>query len=727
MGDLLEKWQLGDEVARGARSTAYLAGSIQAAPPKRALVKLLRSDAGEPEREAFLRAAVAASLVQHRNAVVTFDVFDAPGETAWVMEHLDGVTAGELARSGLPPLLAVRIVADTLAAVEAVHRRVGLVTNVDADHVLVTREGRVKLLLSQLGATRDVAVDVAAALRLLADLAPAAAADDRLRKLREQANGGSGFRTAHALRVALEDLLSRARPEETSIGALANLVETCAASRGATAAAADAPRVRAAEPEPPAPVVEAAPEPAPVVARVASEPPPPVVARVASELPPPMVAPVPAPSPEALLDTDLAPVAGPARLQLPSPRAAPSPDGGVWPSLRNRSFALLMACFVIANTGARMQTSAMAWLIFKRSNDPLYLGWFGLAFALPMLLLAPLGGILADRIERVRLLSIAKALYLVLSIVLELVNRTGHLSVGAILTAQAGSAVLLSFEHPTRLSLVPDFVPRKHLQNALAVNGVVNYATLFAGPALAGWLLESRGPSFVFVLAGVAALAGIALLLVIPGSPPRVARHEKITELFFGGLRHVKRDAPVVALLVLASVVGASARTYPDLLPMFARTWGAGAKGFGMLASASGIGGMLSVVALAFAPNLKSKDAVLVASVAGLCAALVGFAFIRSIQLAAVIMVLAGACATVFQNLGTNFLAARVPPTMLGRVLGLYTITLFGLPGFGTLAMTSVARKTSGGTALLLAVGLSIVALLVTAAPLLQRKRPLRR
>jgi MFS family permease len=779
-GDLPAPWGSFDFSTLAIRSSASPGGKA-----RRIVLKVLPDGADEAETDAFLGDARSVAALSHRNLVESFGVVHHLGKWAWVMERLDGVRLSEFGRADVTPAIALRIVADVLAGIHHIHQKAGRSANIDADHVFVTVEGRIKLLLSRLGpltglAGADVRADIVSAGALLEQLIGSANVAPSVRALVVKASSadvGTTPLTAHAMSVSVEQCAAAIRPPATpaSLASLASLLLRRRASEVTQVSTVPAPapvpppssRVASAAEELHRPRSESSPANSSVATSEPFAPPPAPAAEPAfaawplySALPSRQESPPPSPlrlhEDDPVSDGSLEvmarhvsadhdgsevgdgevtrqvpsavaaspPAALRARVLSPTPQATPSPDGGFWPSMRNRNFALMMGCFTIANSGARMQTAALSWLIFKRTNDPIYLGWFGLAFAVPMLLLAPLGGVLADRVERVRIIVFAKAMYLALSIGLVLLVRTSSLGVGTILAAQALSAVLLAFEHPTRLSLVPDFVPRKHLQNALAVNGIVNYATVFIGPAAAGLLLDSHGSTSVFVLAGVAAVAGVVLVIPITGVPARVARNEAVRDLFVGGLKHVKGDGPVVALLVLAAIVGVSARTYPELLPMFAqRTWGAGAKGYGLLAAASGIGGTTSVALLSLAPNLRHKDAVLLASVAGLCTSLVVFTLSKSMYVAGGVLFVAGACSTVFQNLGTNFIATRVPPSVLGRVLGLYTITLFGLPGFGLLATTSIARRTTGGTALVSAVVLSALALAL-AAPAVMRREP---
>ena len=394
MRERLGSFELSREIARG-RDSVVLAGATEKAP---VAVKLVQGGSAEA-RAAFLRRARAAAAIEHRNVVRTLDVLESPEHAAWVMEFVDGAPLAELDTSGAPPSVALRIVADALAGAHEAHRKAGSAVGLDAGRVMLTRDGRVKVLLSRLGDAGDPRADLVSAGRLLRGLLDMAAVPREVQALLEKMVPDGPFATAHALRVAVEQCALGLRPAATP-GALATLAgrrhgvpslapaeefEPTRRYPSATNAGAgehDAPQGASALGEdldfdidaafeaaitPPTPAVIA--PPPPLAARpseVADVAPPPAKAGPVDErFAPALPLPLPLPDVHERRATEEAPreeserqeehaeeiVAAPAQLRalpLPSRPAKPAQpaararEGGFWPSLRHRNFAVLM-------------------------------------------------------------------------------------------------------------------------------------------------------------------------------------------------------------------------------------------------------------------------------------------------------------------------------------------------------------------------------------------------
>jgi MFS family permease len=150
--------------------------------------------------------------------------------------------------------------------------------------------------------------------------------------------------------------------------------------------------------------------------------------------------------------------------------------------------------------GTWMQNVAQNWLIYKMTNnDPRYLGWMGLAFAIPMIVLPPVGGYLADRFPRARILQITQWSMLMLALIQALLTFAELNSPWLILVATFLNATLLAVDNPTRQALIPTLVPRSDLMNALALNSATYNGAALVGPALAGFLLGTLGAGWLFL------------------------------------------------------------------------------------------------------------------------------------------------------------------------------------------------------------------------------------
>jgi len=352
-----------------------------------------------------------------------------------------------------------------------------------------------------------------------------------------------------------------------------------------------------------------------------------------------------------------------------------------------------------------MQNVAKSWLIYRMTgNDPLYLGWLGLAFSVPMVVCPLIGGIVVDRVHRIRLLYVTQSSAMALAGLLAALNWTGTLRPWHMLFATFVGAILLAFDNPARQSLIPGLVPPEHLQNALSLNSATFTGAALLGPAIGGLLLERTGPEILFLLNAVSFLAVIGALVAMRGPPPHVASRGTLRDSVFGGLAYVKRDGVVLSLLLIAALAAVCVRSYPQLLPIFADdVWNAGPRGYGALLSAGGAGALAGAVALSLRAHASQKGRVLLLSGGLLCAAIAGFALAPSVSIAVPFLVVAGAASTTFTTIVATLIQLRVPSALRGRVIGLHVITLIGLPSMGSLGLASIARFVTAhgvGTAL---------------------------
>jgi MFS family permease len=373
-----------------------------------------------------------------------------------------------------------------------------------------------------------------------------------------------------------------------------------------------------------------------------------------------------------------------------------------------------------------MQNVAQSWLIYKMTgNDPIYLGWLGLAFAVPMVVAPPLGGIVADRAERVRLLFVTQSAMTVLSAALAALAWAGLLRPWHILAAVFVGGLLLAFDNPARQVLIPSLVPRQDLQNALSLGSATFTGPALVGPAIAGALLEPLGAAGLFLLNAISYVAVLATLAALRGGRGRSMGTSALRHAMLGGFAYVMKDRAMLALLVLAAAAALSARSYPQLLPMFADdVWRAGPAGYGVLLSAGGAGALVGAVGLSGMRDIERKERVLLGAGVALSLSLVVFALAPSIRLGAVCLVCAGVASTVFTTMCSTAMQLRVPSELRGRVMSLFVITLIGLPSLGSLGLAVVARRSSAERAVLFGAALFVTVLAVAARPIARQLRP---
>jgi MFS family permease len=370
-----------------------------------------------------------------------------------------------------------------------------------------------------------------------------------------------------------------------------------------------------------------------------------------------------------------------------------------YPALRHRNFRLIWSGLLVSNMGTWMQSVAQSWLIYKLTgNNPLYLGWLGLSFAIPMVVVPPLGGALADRVDRIKLLYVTQTCSLLLAALLAALTWSGGVRAWHILLTTFVGALLLAFDNPTRQALIPDLVPREHLLNALSLNSATFTGAALVGPALAGVLLDVIGAGWLFMLNSVSFLAVIGALRAMRDLPAHTRRPSPLRDALFGGFVYAGRHRLILFLLLLSALAALFGRSYQQLLVVFADDiWHMGSGGYGTLLSAGGAGALIGAFAMASIRAIERQGRVLIASGLVFCAALTAFVLSPLFWLGAALLVVVGIAATVFSTMIATMIQLRVPGELRGRVMSLYAITLIGLPSLGALGMAGLAASLGEG------------------------------
>jgi len=379
--------------------------------------------------------------------------------------------------------------------------------------------------------------------------------------------------------------------------------------------------------------------------------------------------------------------------------ATTSPRRARYPALRHRNFTLIWSGLLVSNMGTWMQSVAQSWLIYKLTgNDPLYLGWLGLSFAIPMVLAPPLGGAIADRVDRIRLLYITQTSSLLLAVLLAPLTWAGAVRPWHILLTTFAGALLLAFDNPTRQALIPELVPRQDLLNAISLNSATFTGAALVGPAIAGLLLDVVGAGWLFMLNAISYLAVIGALLLMRDPPREPRRMVSLRDALFGGFVYAWRHKLILFLLLLSALAALFGRSYQQLLPVFADDiWRTGSGGYGALLSAGGAGALLGAFAMSSVREIRRQGRVLVVSGLVFCVALAVFALSRWFWFGVALLVVVGVSSTVFTTMIATVIQLRVPGELRGRVISLYAITLIGLPSLGSLGIAALARGLGDG------------------------------
>lgn len=398
-------------------------------------------------------------------------------------------------------------------------------------------------------------------------------------------------------------------------------------------------------------------------------------------------------------------------------------------AVRSRNFRLLWLGLLISHTGTWMASVGIGWTVYALTGSPLYLGLNSLAFAAPMLVLPIIGGVVADRVPRVRLMMLCQAGMMAGAAALALLAHTGHLRVEIIIALNFLEGVFLAFENPTRHALIPDLVAPDALLSAVSLAGASYQSAAFLGPALAGALLSAVGNERVYVLFYLNALSFGAVLLslaLLRGVPERRAAGSggSVWHYLREGLRYVRETPATRTLIALALVVSVCGRSYVALLPVFARDiLTVGARGLGFLLAAPGAGTIAGSLLLAARGDIRRRGRYYVLANLGFAACLAAFVLSRHFALSLVMLFAGGGLVATAGTTLVTMLQERTPPQVRGRVLSLITMTFIGAPSLGGLVMGATATAVGAPAALLAGAAVVATAMISAGARTVMKER----
>ena len=369
-------------------------------------------------------------------------------------------------------------------------------------------------------------------------------------------------------------------------------------------------------------------------------------------------------------------------------------DGGRLAVFRNRNFTLLWAGSVISNSGSWMQMVAQGILVYELSHSPFILGAIGMARAIPFITLAPFGGVVADRVDRVKLLKITQTAQFWLALLQAVLVAMGIVEIWQIALLGFFSALLNSFDQPTRSAILPDMVRREDLAKAIALNSSAWQGSALFGPTLAGVVIAGFSIEAALFVNAASFLFVIGALYMLRGVPERSGKPSSasFTGDFMAGLRYVRSTSFVMSLLLISCVVSLTGRSYQQLLPAFSSdVLKVGPEGLGLMMAAPGAGTVVGTAALATMRDVRYKGRAFIGGMLLLSLALVAFSFNRSFPLALGFLFITGVASLVFSTMMSTMLQLDVAPAMRGRVMALVAVSFQGVQPIGSMLTGALA------------------------------------
>lgn len=362
-------------------------------------------------------------------------------------------------------------------------------------------------------------------------------------------------------------------------------------------------------------------------------------------------------------------------------------------ALESRNYRLFAGGQLASLIGTWMQTVAQSWLVYRLTDSALLLGLTGFASQIPVFVLAPLGGVIADHFDRRRVLIATQVAMMVLALLLAAVTLSGAVRVWHIFTLAALLGIANAFDIPARQAFVASLVHRAALPNAIALNSSMFNGARLLGPAVAGGVVATVGEGFCFLINGVSYIAVIGALVRIDARraapPATVSAWERVVE----GFEFSWRTPPVRALLLLLGLISLMGMPYVVLMPIFAdRILGGGPSAYGLLMSASGLGALAGAGTLAMRSTLQGLGRIIAISACGFGVCLVFFAMSRSLWLSAFLLVPTGFFMMLEMASSNTLIQAMVPDRLRGRVMSVYSMMFMGMAPLGALMAGSLAE-----------------------------------
>ena len=365
-------------------------------------------------------------------------------------------------------------------------------------------------------------------------------------------------------------------------------------------------------------------------------------------------------------------------------------------ALRHRNFQLFFSGQLISLTGTWMQTVAQSWLVYKLTGSSLLLGSVGFASQIPVFLVAPIGGTVADRMNRHRIVIATQVASMILAFILAALTLTHNVKVWHIFVLAALLGAVNAFDIPGRQSFLVDMVGRDDLMNAIALNSSMFNGARVIGPAIAGILLIKIGEGGCFLVNGISYIAVIiGLLMMRVECRPRSKSDSPLDDII-EGFRWVSHTGPIRALLLLLGVVSLVGMPYTVLMPVFAdRVLHSGAKGLGILMGFTGIGALLGALTLAVRTGVKGLGRIVSICCAGFGISLIAFSFSKLFWLSALLLIPVGFFIMLQMACSNTLIQAMVPDELRGRVMALYSMMFMGMAPFGALLGGALADRMS--------------------------------
>ena len=358
----------------------------------------------------------------------------------------------------------------------------------------------------------------------------------------------------------------------------------------------------------------------------------------------------------------------------------------IFKAFQYRDFRLMWFGACMSSIGTWIQIVAQGWLIYRLSHSAFLLALDQFLGGIPIFLFSLIGGVVADRAERRKILLVSQYVQMSSAILLTILVATGTVHVWQILCLSFVSGLAQAFGGPAYQALIPTLVDKEDIPNAIALNSIQFNLAVTVGPALAGQALAKLGEKWCFGLNALSFLAPVISLSIISATflPPAT------TDSMFGslkeGIKFVRKQNSMVALIVLAFCMTALSMPLRTYIPVFVKDiFHRGPETYGSLLSMMGIGSICGSLAVASRGNILKKGRVALTMLICLGLGIAGFSVSRSLPLSYAMLVLVGASMMAAFATVTSLVQLTTTNEMRGRVMSVYNCAFRGGMPMGNL------------------------------------------
>ena len=340
-----------------------------------------------------------------------------------------------------------------------------------------------------------------------------------------------------------------------------------------------------------------------------------------------------------------------------------------------------------------MQILVRGWLVYELTGSPRALGLVSAATGIALMLFSPLGGVLADRVDKRNLMIAAQCAGGLLALVIAILVSTGAIMLWHLVVASVLSGIIWAFSLPARQAIIPELVEKHRIMNAVAVSSGAMHLSRVVFPALGGLLMSTLGVACAYYVVVVCYIAAASLLLRVPATGgAAVEANASMGFHLAEGLNYIRRSPVLVALLLMAVVPILFGMPYQMLMPVFAEdVLDVGARGLGFLMAAVGLGALVGSFLVASLGDFRHKGLLLFGSVLLFGVTLILFALSTNFYFSLLILLFVGVVNTAYLSINNTLLQINSEDRVRGRVMSIFVMT-FGLVGVGVLLVGELAE-----------------------------------